>query len=82
MNVASPQRFSRIRGTGSYLPPDRVSNADLAARLAKDGIETSDEWIVERSGIRSRHFAAPDVTSSDLALVAARRALEAADCDP
>jgi 3-oxoacyl-[acyl-carrier-protein] synthase-3 len=82
MNVASPQRFSRIRGTGSYLPPDRVSNADLAARLAKDGIETSDEWIVERTGIRSRHFAAPDVTSSDLALVAARRALEAADCDP
>jgi 3-oxoacyl-[acyl-carrier-protein] synthase III len=67
---------------GSYLPPDRVTNADLAARLAKDGIETSDEWIVERTGIRSRHFAAPDVTSSDLALVAAQRALEAADCDP
>ncbi len=79
---ASPARFSRIRGTGSYLPPDRVANADLAARLAKDGIETSDEWIVERTGIRFRHFAAPDVTSSDLALVAARRALEASDCDP
>src|SRR5664279_2248529 len=75
-------RYSRISGTGSYLPPDRVSNADLAARLAKDGIETSDEWIVERTGIRFRHFAAPDVTSSDLALVASRRALEAADCDP
>jgi 3-oxoacyl-[acyl-carrier-protein] synthase-3 len=82
MSAASPPRFSRIRGTGSYLPPERVTNADLAARLAKDGIETSDEWIVERTGIRSRHFAAPDVTSSDLALVAARRALEAADCDP
>ena len=82
MSAASPPRFSRIRGTGSYLPPDRVTNADLAARLAKDGIETSDEWIIERTGIRSRHFAAPDVTSSDLALVAARRALEAADCDP
>jgi len=83
MNIASlPQRFTRIRGTGSCLPPDRVTNADLAARLAKDGIETSDEWIVERTGIRSRHFAAPDVTSSDLALVAGRRALEAADCDP
>ena len=54
-------RYSRISGTGSYLPPDRVSNADLAARLAKDGIETSDEWIVERTGIRFRHFAAPDV---------------------
>ena len=75
-------RYSRISGTGSYLPPDRVSNADLAARLAKDGIETSDEWIVERTGIRFRHFAAPEVASSDLALVASRRALEAADCDP
>jgi 3-oxoacyl-[acyl-carrier-protein] synthase-3 len=77
-----PPRYSRIRGTGSYLPPDRVSNADLATRLAKDGIETSDEWIVERTGIRYRHFAAADVTSSDLALVASQRALEAADCDP
>jgi 3-oxoacyl-[acyl-carrier-protein] synthase III len=82
MSAVSPPRFSRIRGTGSYLPPDRITNADFAARLAKDGIETSDEWIVERTGIRSRHFAAPDVTSSDLALVASRRALEAADCDP
>ena len=82
MTAASPPRFSRIRGTGSYLPPERVANAELAARLAKDGIETSDEWIVERTGIRWRHFAAPDVTSSDLALAASRRALEAADCDP
>jgi 3-oxoacyl-[acyl-carrier-protein] synthase-3 len=81
MTTALP-RHSRISGTGSYLPPDRVSNADLAARLAKDGIETSDEWIVERTGIRFRHFAAPDVAVSDLALVASRRALEAADCDP
>jgi len=81
MTTALP-RHSRIAGTGSYLPPDRVSNADLAARLARDGIETSDEWIVERTGIRFRHFAAADVAVSDLALVAARRALEAADCDP
>jgi len=81
MTTALP-RHSRISGTGSYLPPDRVSNADLAARLAKDGIETSDEWIVERTGIRFRHFAAPDVAVSDLALVASKRALEAADCDP
>jgi 3-oxoacyl-[acyl-carrier-protein] synthase-3 len=81
MTTALP-RHSRIAGTGSYLPPDRVSNADLAARLAKDGIETSDEWIVERTGIRFRHFAAPDVAVSDLALMASRRALEAADCDP
>ena len=80
--TAPEQRFTRIRGTGSYLPPDRLSNQDLAARLAKDGIETSDEWIVERTGIRYRHFAAPDVTSSDLALVACQRALENADCDP
>jgi 3-oxoacyl-[acyl-carrier-protein] synthase III len=74
--------YSRITGTGSYLPPDRLSNADLAARLAKDGIETSDDWIVERTGIRFRHFAAPDVACSDLAVHAARRALEAADRDP
>lgn len=75
-------RYSRIAGTGSYLPPERLSNDDLAARLAKDGIETSDEWIVERTGIRFRHFAAPTVTCSDLAADAARRALAAADCDP
>jgi 3-oxoacyl-[acyl-carrier-protein] synthase III len=74
--------YSRITGTGSYLPPDRLSNADLAARLAKDGVETSDDWIVERTGIRFRHFAAPDVACSDLAVHAARRALEAADRDP
>jgi len=81
MTTALP-RHSRISGTGSYLPPDRVSNAELAARLARDGIETSDEWIVERTGIRFRHFAAADVAVSDLALIACRRALEAADCDP
>lgn len=71
-------RYSRITGTGSYLPPNRVTNADLAAQLARDGIETSDEWIVERTGIRARHFAAPEVTSSELAVQAARHALEAA----
>ncbi len=71
-------RFSRITGTGSYLPPNRLSNEQLAAQLARDGVETSDQWIVERTGIRARHFAAPDVTSSDLALQAARHALEAA----
>jgi 3-oxoacyl-[acyl-carrier-protein] synthase-3 len=80
--MTTSARHSRISGTGSYLPPDRVSNADLAARLAQDGIETSDEWIVERTGIRFRHFAAPEVAVSDLALIASRRALEAADCDP
>ena len=71
-------RYSRITGTGSYLPPNRLTNAQLAAELAAKGVETSDEWIVERTGIRARHFAAPDVTSSDLGLEAAQRAIEAA----
>ncbi len=70
--------YSRITGTGSYLPPRRLSNADLAAELAAKGVETSDEWIVERTGIRARHFAAPEVCTSDLALEAARNALQAA----
>ena len=74
--------YSRITGTGSFLPPNRVSNAQLAERLAGDGIETSDDWIVERTGIRFRHFAGSTVTCSDLGVEAARRALAAADCDP
>ena len=73
--------YTRITGTGSYLPPKRLTNDMLAAQLAVDGIETSDQWIVERTGIRARHFAEPDVGSSDLAVAAARRALEAADVD-
>lgn len=72
------RRFSRIAGTGSFLPPRRLTNADLVAELASKGVETSDEWIVERTGIRARHFAAPDVGSSDLGVEAARRALDAA----
>jgi 3-oxoacyl-[acyl-carrier-protein] synthase-3 len=59
-----------------------VSNQELVERLARDGIETSDDWIVERTGIRARHFAAPDVSSSQLALPACRRAIEAAGCRP
>ena len=74
--------FSRITGTGSYLPPRRVTNADLAAELATRGLETSDEWIVERTGIRARHFAAADVCSSDLGAEAARRAIDAAGLQP
>ena len=70
--------YSRITGTGSYLPPRRLTNADLVAELSAKGVETSDQWIVERTGIKARHFAAPDVCSSDLALEAARRALDAA----
>ncbi len=72
------RRYSRITGTGSFLPPKRLSNADLVAQLAADGIESSDEWIVERTGIRARHFAEPGVTSSDLGAEAARRAMDAA----
>ena len=71
-------RFSRITGTGSHLPPRRVSNAKLARELAGRGIKTSDEWIVERTGIRARHFAADGVVCSDLALAAAQAALQAA----
>jgi len=71
-------KYSRITGTGSYLPPRRVTNADLAAELAAHGIETSDQWIVERTGIQARHFAAAGVTASDLGAQAARLAMEAA----
>jgi 3-oxoacyl-[acyl-carrier-protein] synthase III len=71
--------YSRIVATGSYLPPRRLTNADLAAELVAKGVETSDEWIVERTGIRARHFAEPEVTSSALALEAARQALSAAN---
>ena len=71
-------RYTRIAGTGSYLPPRRIDNAAFAADLATRGIETSDDWIVERTGIRARHFVAEGVRASDLALEAARHALEAA----
>jgi 3-oxoacyl-[acyl-carrier-protein] synthase-3 len=72
------KRYSRITGTGSYLPPRRLTNADLVSELAAKGVETSDEWIVERTGIRARHFASDGVFSSDLGLEAAKKALEAA----
>ena len=74
--------YSRITGTGSHLPPHRLSNADLVAQLAADGVESSDEWIVERTGIRARHFAADGVYSSDLAFEACKNALQAAGKRP
>jgi 3-oxoacyl-[acyl-carrier-protein] synthase-3 len=80
--MAQSTLYSRVLGTGSYLPPERVTNQDLADRLAARGIETSDEWIVARTGIHSRYFAAPDVTTSELAFNASQRAIEAADVDP
>jgi len=73
-------RYSRIAGTGSFLPPRRLSNADLVRQLAAEGVETSDEWIVERTGIRARHFVDAGTNASDLAVQAARHALEAATC--
>lgn len=73
--------YSRISGTGSYLPPQRVTNADLAAQLAAKGIETSDDWIVARTGIRARYFAPPEMACSDLAVEAARNAMASAGVD-
>lgn len=67
---------SRIIGTGSALPRQIVTNADLAER-----VDTSDEWIVARTGIRQRHIAAPDETTATLATAAARAALEDAGID-
>ncbi|WP_426338643.1 beta-ketoacyl-ACP synthase III [Pseudoduganella sp. S-14] len=74
--------YSKIVGTGSYLPEKRVTNHDLAAQLAAKGIETSDEWIVSRSGISARHYAEPEQASSDLGVIAAKRALEMAGMQP
>jgi 3-oxoacyl-[acyl-carrier-protein] synthase-3 len=65
--------FSRISGTGSYLPARILTNADL-----EKIVETSDQWIVERTGIRERHIAAEGELTSDLATAAARAALDAA----
>ncbi|MGO8919346.1 MAG: beta-ketoacyl-ACP synthase III [Stellaceae bacterium] len=64
---------SHVIGCGAYLPERIVTNAELAERL-----ETSDEWIVQRTGIRQRHVAAPGELTSDLAFHAARRALDQA----
>jgi 3-oxoacyl-[acyl-carrier-protein] synthase III len=68
--------FARIAGTGSYLPERLVTNDDLAKI-----VDTSDEWIVSRTGIRERHYAADDQNASDLALIACQRAMKAARVD-
>ena len=70
-------RRALVRGSGSALPRRAVSNAELAER-----IDTSDEWIVERTGIRNRHIAGEGETTSTLAIEAARKACEAAGIDP
>ncbi len=74
--------YSKIIGTGSYLPQRRVTNQDLAEQMAANGVETSDEWIVSRSGISARHYAAPEQNSSDLAVEAAKQALQMAGLQP
>lgn len=66
-------QYAKISGTGSYLPANRVSNDDLAQK-----VDTSDEWITARTGIKFRHIAAENEKTSDLAAEAARRALDAA----
>ncbi|WP_293844318.1 beta-ketoacyl-ACP synthase III [Sphingopyxis sp.] len=66
-----------LAGTGSALPRNRVSNAELAER-----VDTSDEWIVERTGIRFRHIAEPDETTATLGAAAAQQALAAAGLEP
>ena len=68
--------YSRIIGTGSYLPEKKLSNRDLESM-----VDTSDEWIYTRTGIRNRHIAAEYETTSDLALRASQRAIAAANID-
>ena len=74
--------FAKIAGTGSYLPEHRIDNHQLTEMLSRDGIETSDEWIFSRSGIKARHFAQKNQMASDLAVLAAQQALTAAGLEP
>ena len=62
--------YSRIAGTGSYLPERIITNAEMAKL-----VDTTDEWISTRTGIRQRHIAAEGQTTGDLALEAGRRAM-------
>ena len=77
MTSASPRLRSVVRGLGAYLPERTVTNADLEKM-----VETSDEWIVQRTGIRERHFAAEGETTSMLGERAARAALADAGLEP
>lgn len=79
-------KATRITGTGSALPARAVGNAELAAELARRGVETSDDWITARTGIRSRYLAEAGLTTAELGTRAALAALAAAgrtaaDCD-
>ena len=73
--------YSKILGTGSHVPNSPISNDVLVERLAKNGIETSDEWIRERTGITQRYWASEDQTASSMGEIAARNALEMAGVD-
>ena len=75
--MTKPSLRSVVTGVGGYLPDAIVTNADLAMR-----VDTSDEWIVERTGIRQRHQAAEGQFTSDLATLAAERAIKAAGRSP
>ena len=84
--MGNAMTYAMIAGSGSFLPERVVSNDELAAELATRNISTSDEWIVERTGIRQRHLADRGATTSELATEAAKRALadagvQAADVD-
>jgi 3-oxoacyl-[acyl-carrier-protein] synthase-3 len=70
--------YSRITGTGAALPARAVSNEELARELARRGVETSDEWIVARTGIRQRYLAEEGLTTTELGARAAEAALAAA----
>jgi 3-oxoacyl-[acyl-carrier-protein] synthase-3 len=70
-------RYSRVIGTGGYLPEEVRTNEEISQI-----VDTSDSWIVERTGIRSRRIAGADETASSMAEIAARQAIEAAACDP
>jgi 3-oxoacyl-[acyl-carrier-protein] synthase-3 len=76
-NTGALKYRARIAGTGSYLPPNILSNKDIEKM-----VDTSDEWIAERTGIRNRHMASADQVTSDLALAAAKIALAEAQLEP
>ena len=80
--VPGGARLSRLIGVGAALPARRVTNDDLVADLATRGIETSDEWIVTRTGIRQRWLAGPDDTTTSLGVRAAREAMKSAGVGP
>ncbi len=68
--------WSKIAGTGGYLPERVITNKELEKSL-----DTSDEWIRERSGIKRRHIAAKNETTSDMGLAAAKKAIDAAEIE-